>query len=57
MQDLLNTEIWQGKTIADLLTLEFLASTAGSILGAVAILLLGWFVSAWLQHRVQNLGK
>lgn len=57
MQDLLNTEIWQGKTIADLLTLEFLASTAGSILGAVAILLLGWIVSAWLQHRVQNLGK
>lgn len=57
MQDLLNTEIWQGKTIADLLTLEFLASTAGSILGAVAILLLGWIVSAWLQNRVQNLGK
>ena len=57
MQDLLNTELWQGKTLADLLTLEFLASAAGSVLGAVAILLLGWVVSAWLQHRVQNLGK
>ncbi len=57
MQDLLNTELWQGKTLADLLTLEFLASTAGSVLGALAILVLGWVVSAWLQHRVQNLGK
>jgi len=57
MQDLLNTELWQGKTLADLLTLEFLASAAGSVLGAVAILLLGWIVSAWLQRRVQNLGQ
>ncbi|MGJ8626238.1 MAG: mechanosensitive ion channel family protein [Sulfitobacter sp.] len=57
MQDLLKTELWQGKTLGDLLTLEFLASTVGSIMGAVAILLVGWIVSAWLQRRVQNLGK
>jgi small conductance mechanosensitive channel len=57
MQDLLKTELWQGKTLGDLLTLEFLASAAGSVLGAVAILLIGWIVSAWLQNRVQNLGK
>lgn len=57
LSNFLNTEIWNGKTFADLLTLEFLASTAGSILGAVAILLLGWIVSSWMQHRVQNLGK
>lgn len=56
MQDLMNTEIWQGKTFADLLTLDFLASVAGSVLGAVAILILGWVVSAWLQRRVANLG-
>lgn len=54
---LMTTEIWQGRTFADLLTLEFLASAAGSILGAIAILLLGWIVSAWLQKRVANLGK
>ncbi len=57
LQNLLNTELWQGKTLGDLLTLEFLASTAGSILGAIAILLVGWLFSAWLQRRVQNLGK
>ena len=57
MQDLFETELWQGKTIADLLTLEFLASAAGSVIGAIVILLLGWIISSWLQHRVENLGK
>lgn len=57
MQDLMNTELWQGKTLADLLTLEFLASVAGSVLGAVAILFLGWILSAWLQRRVSSLGR
>ncbi|MCX7558468.1 mechanosensitive ion channel [Sulfitobacter sp. F26204] len=53
----MTTEIWQGKSMADLLTLEFLASAAGSLLGAIAILLLGWIVSSWLQGRVSNLGR
>lgn len=57
LNNFLNTEIWNGKSLADLLTLEFLASTAGSILGAIAILLAGWVISSWLQRRVQNLGK
>ena len=57
MENLMNTEIWQGKTLADLLTLEFLASIAGSVLGAIAILLLGWIVSAWLQRRIKALGR
>ncbi|OAN78553.1 mechanosensitive ion channel protein MscS [Sulfitobacter sp. EhC04] len=57
LNNFLSTEIWNGKSLADLLTLEFLASTAGSILGAITILLVGWMVSSWLQRRVQNLGK
>ena len=57
MEDLMNTEIWQGKTLADLLTLEALAGFAGSVLGAIAILLIGWIVSAWLQNRVRKLGR
>ncbi|MBD3664840.1 mechanosensitive ion channel family protein [Sulfitobacter aestuariivivens] len=57
MQELMNTELWQGKSLADLLTLEFLASAAGSVLGAIAILLVGWTVSAWLQRRVAALGR
>lgn len=57
LTQLVNTEIWQGKTIADLLTLEFLASAAGSVLGAVFILFVGWTVSAWVQRRITNLSK
>ncbi len=56
-KDILTMEIWQGKTVGDLLTLEFLASAAGSVLAAIAILLLGWVVSKWLQARVRNLGR
>ncbi|WP_299954593.1 mechanosensitive ion channel domain-containing protein [uncultured Roseobacter sp.] len=56
MQDLLQTEIWQGKTLADLLTVEFLMSAVGSVLAAIGILIIGWIVSAWLQRRVRNIG-
>tara|TARA_R110002094_G_scaffold13444_6_gene23986 strand:- start:706 stop:1551 length:846 start_codon:yes stop_codon:yes gene_type:complete len=57
MDNLMNVEIWQGKTLGDLLTFEFLASAVGSVLAAFAILLLGWIVSKWLQARVRKLGR
>lgn len=57
MEDLLETELMQGKTLADLLTLEFLVGAVGSVLGAIVILLLGWMISSWLQTRVENLGR
>lgn len=57
MSDLMNTEIWQGKTLADLLTLDVLMGLAGSVFAAIAILVVGWIVSAWLQGRVQALGR
>ena len=57
INNLMSAEIWQGKSLADLLTLEFLASAAGSVLGAVAILIIGWMVSAWMQGRIVKLSK
>ncbi|MDF1726531.1 MAG: mechanosensitive ion channel [Sulfitobacter sp.] len=57
MENILETELWQGRALGDLLTLEFLASAAGSVLGAITILVLGWLIAKWLQHRVQKLGK
>lgn len=57
MQDLMSTELWQGKTLADLFTLEFIASAAGSVLAAIVILLIGWILSSWLQRRVESLGR
>ena len=56
MQDLLNTEIWNGKSLSDLLTLEFLASVVGSVMGAVTILLVGFFIAGWVGRRVTRLG-
>ncbi len=57
MQGLLQTEVWQGKTVADLLSIEFLMSAVGSVVAAIAILILGWIISAWLQGRVRALGR
>jgi len=57
LDNLMTSEIWNGKTLADLLTLEFLASAVGSVVGAVGILLAGWIISAWAQRRVVNLSK
>ncbi|AXI48305.1 mechanosensitive ion channel protein MscS [Sulfitobacter sp. SK012] len=57
MQQLLSAEIWQGKTLSDLFSFEFIASAAGSVLGAVLILLLGWTISVWAQRRIQKIGK
>lgn len=54
---LMTSEIWNGRTLSDLLTLEFLATAAGSVLGAVAILLVGWILSAWVQRRIVQLSK
>ena len=56
MEQLLNTVIWDGKTMADLLTLEFLASAAGNVLAAVAILFFGFLFGGWVRRRLVGLG-
>ncbi|UOA28556.1 mechanosensitive ion channel family protein [Pseudosulfitobacter sp. DSM 107133] len=55
-QDLMNTEIFGGHTIADFLTLNMLASIAGSVVGAVVIIIVGWIIAAWLGSRVRKIG-
>ncbi|MEO9652205.1 MAG: mechanosensitive ion channel domain-containing protein [Roseobacter sp.] len=57
MQQLLNIEIWQGQTVSDLLSLEFLMSAVGSVFAAISILVIGWIISSWLQGRVRALGR
>ncbi|WP_100368642.1 mechanosensitive ion channel family protein [Yoonia maricola] len=56
MDQLLNTVLWDGKTIADLLTLEFFVSAIGSVLAALAILFVGFLVGGWARRRLVNLG-
>ena len=57
MEELLNTEIWGGRTVADLLTLEFLASIVGNVLAALFILILGFMIGGWVRKRLVNLGE
>ncbi|MBY5935399.1 mechanosensitive ion channel [Tateyamaria omphalii] len=56
INNLLATEVWQGKTLGDYLSLEFLASVVGSVLAAITILIIGWIVAAWLGRRITRIG-
>ncbi|MBB5723016.1 small conductance mechanosensitive channel [Loktanella ponticola] len=57
MEDLLNTEIVDGKTLADLFTVEFLASVFGSVVAALVILIVGFMIGGWARRRLGRLGE
>ncbi len=57
MNALLNTEIIDGKSIMDLLTLEFLVAVFGNVLTAIAILFAGFVIAGWLSRRIRSLGE
>ena len=50
-------EIYNGRSLADLLTLEALLSLLGSALGAMLILVLGFVVSGVLSRRITRIGS
>ena len=56
LQSLMNTEIYNGKTLSDLITLEFLAELMGNVLAAVWILVAGFIVASWVKRRIVRLG-
>ena len=56
MDQILNFVVWDGTTVADLLTAEFLLSATGNVLGAIAILALGLVVAGWLSRRIRRIG-
>jgi small conductance mechanosensitive channel len=56
METLLTTVIWDGKTISDLLTLEFLASAVGNVLAALLILFVGFIFGGWVRRRLIGVG-
>ncbi|MDE3238695.1 MAG: mechanosensitive ion channel [Paracoccaceae bacterium] len=53
----LNTPILQGKTIGDVLTVQFLAAIAGNILAAVLILFAGFIIAGWINRRIVGLSQ
>ncbi|SMY10288.1 mechanosensitive ion channel family protein [Flavimaricola marinus] len=57
ISNLFNTNIYNGKSLADYLTFEALVSLAGSVLSAVFIVVLGFIIAGMLGRRVRNLGQ
>jgi len=54
---LLNTDLYDGKSLADYLTFDTLVGLAVSVLGAAAIILLGFLISGLVGRRIRKLGK
>lgn len=52
---LFQTDIYDGKSMADLLTLEALVGFAGNALSAILIVMLGFIVSGFLRRRIKRL--
>ncbi|MBV7394432.1 mechanosensitive ion channel family protein [Mameliella sediminis] len=57
LQQLLDTEILNGTSISDVLTIDFLAQALGSVVAAIVILLIGWMIANWSRRRIQRLGE
>ena len=55
MEQLLNTQVWDGKTVADYLTLDFLAGLVGDVLAVLLIIIIGFTVANWVRTRIANL--
>ena len=51
------TDLYDGKSMADMLTLEAILSLAGNIIGAIVIILLGFTISGILKRRIQRLAE
>lgn len=56
METLLNTPIYNGQTLQDLLTIDFLASVLGNVLAAILILVVGFMFAGWVRKRIASLG-
>nr|WP_321506971.1 mechanosensitive ion channel family protein [uncultured Celeribacter sp.] len=53
---LLNYEVYNGQTIGDYLSLEFLLGIAGSVVAAFLMLLAGLLLSGWVSRRIRAIG-
>ncbi|MEL6573551.1 MAG: mechanosensitive ion channel domain-containing protein [Pseudomonadota bacterium] len=56
METLLNTPIYNGQTLQDLLTIDFLASVLGNVLAAILTLVVGFMFAGWVRKRIASLG-
>lgn len=57
LEDALEMEVWQGQTLREMISFEFLLSAAGSVLAAIVLLVVGWVVAGWLGRRVRSIAQ
>ena len=55
LNSFLQTDLGNGTTIGDILTYEYLAALAGSLVGAIAIIVATFIISGWLKRRIVNI--
>ncbi|SLN16465.1 Small-conductance mechanosensitive channel [Aquimixticola soesokkakensis] len=55
LNNLISTPIWNGNSLGDYLTIDFLAGVLGSFLGAVFILVVGFTLAGWANRRLSTL--
>lgn len=55
IDDILNTEIYNGTALSDVLTLDFLASVLGNVVTGVLILIAGLLIASWLKRRITGI--
>lgn len=57
LQTFLHTDIYNGTSIADVLTLEFLAQLLGNTVAALVIITLGFLIAGWVRRRIRAIGE
>ncbi|MEL6690251.1 MAG: mechanosensitive ion channel family protein [Pseudomonadota bacterium] len=53
---LFQTPIYNGRTLADLVSFEFLAAALGNVVAALLIILIGFWIAGWASRRIKALG-
>ncbi|EKE74147.1 MULTISPECIES: mechanosensitive ion channel domain-containing protein [Roseobacteraceae] len=57
IEQILNYPIYNGQTVGDYLSLEFLLGVGGSILGALFLLAIGMLIAGWVARRIRGIGS
>ncbi len=52
INEVLNTDIYNGTSLSDVFTLDFLASMLGNVVAAILLLLVGLFIGRWVKGRI-----
>ncbi|GGG70611.1 mechanosensitive ion channel protein [Salipiger pallidus] len=55
VENILNTDIYNGTSLSDVLTLDFLASLLGNVVTGLLILIVGLLFAGWLKRRIANI--